>query len=239
MRADDEIRALLKEAGEGFDLSRIFAGTNPTISQLRANFLIARNQISYDKIQKEVQDHQRREALELASKEENSQGQDSIHMLVILLSERMAELDKELAERYERLKEKYGEDVIGGMAAAFLTEEQLATLTTDAEKSEALRWQFLDENGEIRSGYEDIEEALYMRASLERQKIGSTLEQYQNHKHFTADQIKTVEDALENLSDVDRKNSTLTLDIPKLYDSLDQKQAEQEATQHHSNLNFE
>ncbi len=70
--------------------------------------------------------------------------------LLAQMRARITELEAQMAKRFEALRGKYGDNVIGGMASAFLSDEKPAELKSDEQRMRALADQFLDENGEVK-----------------------------------------------------------------------------------------
>jgi len=120
-------------------------------------------------------------------------------MILNDMRERLAELEAQMAKHFENLKVKYGDDVIGGMAQTFLTEEERAGLKTDEEIMRALADKFLDENGNIKPEYKDTEEAKYVQSWNEAQKLKPVIAQYEGRNNLTqqerADIIEVAKEA--------------------------------------------
>lgn len=93
-----------------------------------------------------------------------------------------------MAKNYEILRRKYGDDVIGGMAATFLTEEELIGLHTDEDKMHALSAKMLDSDGEIKSQYDGLIESAYVRDWAELNELSPLAAQAMLAKHGTAQQ---------------------------------------------------
>jgi hypothetical protein len=115
------------------------------------------------------------------------------------LLDRSRALEREMAAAGDELRQRYGEDFIGGMSARFLPEEQLATLHTDDQRLEALSHVILDENGRIKAEYEGTPEARYVRAWKERQQVDADV---RNYPHMNAEQREEVAQRLESTSSV-------------------------------------
>lgn len=112
-----------------------------------------------------------------AQKEEKEKRNQQVWLdLLDYARQRLAELDASIAERLEGLKAKYGEDVIQGLAEAFLTAEEREGLETAEDIEQALVDKYLDENGDLKPEYKDLDPEVlallkewYERAELKPQ----------------------------------------------------------------------
>lgn len=102
--------------------------------------------------------------------EEESKRRYQDQILLMQLDQRIRALEASMARTAETLKEKYGEDFIGGMAAQHLSEEELKTARTDEERLQALSEKFLNPDGTIKEEYKGTPEAEYLRDWAERKK---------------------------------------------------------------------
>ncbi len=83
-------------------------------------------------------------------------------MFLALLDQQLRN-HREAMERYQQeLVEKYGENFIDGMAAAYLINEKGLDKMDREAKLKALRDLMLDQNGEIKAQYADMAEAQYI-----------------------------------------------------------------------------
>lgn len=104
---------------------------------------------------------------EKREKDEKRRLEDTLYRMLL---DQLADAQRQMAEAAEVLHGKYGDDIVGGMAAAFLSDDQLATLQTDEERLAALADIFLDDDGNIKPEYADSPEAKYVQGwSKERQ----------------------------------------------------------------------
>ncbi|MEE9304247.1 MAG: hypothetical protein V3U84_10745 [Thiotrichaceae bacterium] len=126
--------------------------------------------------------------------------------LLAQMRERITELETQMAKRFEALRGKYGDNVIGGMASAFLSDEKLAELESDEQRLRALAEQFLDENGEIKDRYKNLEEAKYVRDWVELQTLKPVVAKYDGRDTLTADEELEIQDAADKASLADNTN---------------------------------
>ncbi len=124
----------------------------------------------------------------------------------------LAELETQMAQRFEALRGKYGDDVIGSMAATFLSEEDLSTLDTEDKILQALAEKFLDENGNVKRQYAHLEEALYVRDWHKAEALKLDIAQYEGRNTLSSVEHAKEKDAAETASLSDNaskiKNST-------------------------------
>ena len=130
----------------------------------------------------------------LSTRKKEQRAQDAAIILTVLeqMRERLADLENQMAKRFEALKNKYLDDVIGGMASTFLDDKELSSLETDEQKLQALADKFLDETGNIREDYKGLEEAEYMHLWQQAEDQKQAIEQHLNtDKSNTAEQEHT------------------------------------------------
>lgn len=87
------------------------------------------------------------------------------------MDRQLDELKAQMALLYEALQNKYGEDVVGGMADTFLPPEVIEKLKTDEDKMQALVNEFLNEDGTIKEKYRDLPEAQFIQKWQEAQDL--------------------------------------------------------------------
>lgn len=143
-----------------------------TDSEIRRAFDVARDE-RFNRMVREQNTHRRQETEREDRRREKARDEERQDFMVIVVdavTRRMNELRERMAANYEILREKYGDDVIGGMAATYLTEEELEGLETDDDKLRALSAKFLNEDGEVIPQYEGLTESKYVRdwTELER-----------------------------------------------------------------------
>lgn len=114
---------------------------------------------------------------EKREKDEKRRLEDTLYRMLL---DQLADAQRQMAEAAEVLRGKYGDDIVGGMAAAFLSDDQLATLQTDEDRLAALAKIFLDDNGNIKPEYADSPEAQYVQGWNNTQKIEAKIDQIPN-----------------------------------------------------------
>ena len=178
------------------------------------------------------------------SKKKKKQSNDDLLFMTMLDSMRneLARLDASLARQFEALKEKYGDDVVSGMAETYLTEEELSGLITDEDKLNALADKMLDENGNIKSEYKDLDEAKYIRDWKRTETLRPIVQKFEGHNELTLAERQEVLHVAEKADLVD--NATMmALSNNKAVDEtinneLENQLSEKEAVQQSSNLTF-
>ena len=98
-----------------------------------------------------------------------------------------------LAQRYETLQHRYGDDVVGGME-------------TEEEKMQALADNFLNEDGTIKDEYKNTEEAKYLKDWQETQKLRPIVQKYEGRNDLTAEEQREAYDTASTTSLADNKN---------------------------------
>jgi hypothetical protein len=106
-------------------------------------------------------------------KDEKRRLEDTLYRMLL---DQLRDAQRQMAEAAEVLRGKYGEDIIGGMAAAYLSEDQLADLHTDKERLAALADIFLDEDGNIKPEYADSPEAKFVQGWAKAQDLRTKLD---------------------------------------------------------------
>ncbi|GAB4182422.1 MAG: hypothetical protein Tsb002_03710 [Wenzhouxiangellaceae bacterium] len=142
---------------------------------------------------------------------------------ITAIDQRITELEQDMAAQYAVLEERYGEDVIGGMAARFLDEETLAGLKTDEERMEALRDYFLHEDGTVRSEFKGLTEAQYIRNWNEHKTLAPLAEKYRNHTDFTPQERAEISDAVARSSVTNAQNFLVATDHQGIRDITSQE----------------
>lgn len=118
----------------------------------------------------------------------------------------LAELEAQMKQRFEALRGTYGDDVIGGMTATFLSEEDLSGLDTEDQIMQALVDKFLDENGDVKRQYEHLEEALYVRDWNKAEELKLDIAQYERCDTLSTKEHTKEKDAAETASLSDNKS---------------------------------
>lgn len=124
-------------------------------------------------------------------KEERRKQDENLRFMRMMkaLNDRLAELEKEMADLAVKLRAKYGEDFIGGMAAAHLSEEELGRAQSDEERLKFLAGKFLESDGKdgyrIKEEFKDSDEAKYIKHWAEAQEIAPIVEKYGKYSQYT------------------------------------------------------
>ncbi|MDM3871843.1 hypothetical protein QSV34_10825 [Porticoccus sp. W117] len=121
------------------------------------------------------------------------------------MRQQLADLEAQMAQRFEALKAKYGDDVIGGMATTFLTEDELAELDTDEQKLQALADKLLDDKGNVKPQYRHLEEAEYLEAWQKAQKLKPVVAKYDGRNTLEANERQEVLEAAHDADLIDNK----------------------------------
>ncbi len=223
--------------GGEVSLTRLFGRVD---GGLLATFQIARNEKAHRKAQQEAQAEKHREAADKDRQQAQNQATDLTIFVQVLdqIEQRIAYLEEEMARRYEILKAKYGEDVIGGMAATYLTEQELAGLKTDEEKNYALAAKFLDRSGKIKPEYKHLEDARYIRDWYENEQLKGVAHKIKSGQTLNAED-KTV---LQNGNFTDTRNLRMLTDDAATHEIVDEirdaDRAEQAAPKTDINFTF-
>ncbi len=150
-------------------------------------------------------------------------------MLLDDMRQRLADLDASLAQRYETLRGKYGDDVIGGMADTFLSAEQKAGLETDEDKMAALADKFLNPDGTIKDEYKDLEEAKYVRDWQEAQKLRPIVAKYDGRNDLSAAERREVYAVAQSVGIAAQNNMYLQSENHHVRDTVEQAMDEKRA----------
>ncbi len=155
----------------------------------------------------------------------------------------LAALQDRMAHNYKRLEEKYGEDVVGDMAAAYLDEDTNNKLQSDEERLSALAQLFLDENGNIKDKYKHLDEAQYVRDWQRTQVLKPIVEKHQGRDTLTPKEQTEVLEVAQRTDLADKKGLVVSSDndqFKTVIDTVSDTQAEALAqTKHTSNLTFD
>lgn len=228
--------ALLEIDPLSSDISSLVRDLGYLDGALVALFQNARNEKAYRKAQEEVQSEKRRMEAEKEKQKSQSEASDLTVFVQVLdqIEQRIAYLEERMAERYELLKRKYGEDVIGGMAATYLTEDELAGLETDEDRHYALAAKFLDQSGEIKPEYKHLDDAKYIRDWNESEQLKCVA-----HKLETGQTLNTEDKAiLHNGNFTGTQNLIVETDHSEMSDQLETERSEQAVAKTDTNFNF-
>ncbi|CAA0114037.1 Uncharacterised protein [Halioglobus japonicus] len=191
------------DLSSAFDRSRSTA-SGETLEHIRHNFfmILSSSESDDSTMGGLVINTNGRKGGALQSKEKERRAFYDMILISILdrAQEQLAALDAQLAQRYELLSEKYGEDVIGGMAATYLNEAQLAGLQTEEQQLAALAALFLDENGAINPQYDHLEEAKYVRDWQKAEELRPVVAKYQGRDYLTQEEAREIEAASSRAS---------------------------------------
>lgn len=139
-------------------------------------FNAVRSKVEYERLQKAYREHQERERVDDKRRTQQKRDDDFLDFIIEVTESqrRMAELEERMARNYALLQTRYGEDVIGGIAATWLTREEAAGLQSDEERLQALSKKFLNDDDSIKPPYVDLVEAQYVSdwSVLEKLKTG-------------------------------------------------------------------
>lgn len=190
------------ELTTAFDLSRREA-SGETLEQIRHNYFITlRSNESDDSTMGGLAiNTSGRKGEALQSKEKHRAMYDVVFLSALdRAQEQLAALEAQMAQRFALLREKYGEDVIGGMAATYLDEAQLAGLNTEEQRLTALAAHFLDENGNIKSQYAHLDEAKYVRDWQKAEELRPVVAKYEGRDSLTQEEAREIEAASSKAS---------------------------------------
>ena len=213
------------------DLPESFAGAKPQISTFVQEFVVASDRLAHDKAMQETFDQRQDEiklgdgmltheqvsrlinksrvsGATLAEEKQKAERHDRFIFMALLdqIRDRVIELEERMAKRYETLRGKYGDNVIGSIASAFLSDEKLSELTTNDQRLRALADQFLDKSGNIKDKYKHLEEAKYVRDWYELQKLKPIVAKYDGRDDLTAKEKREVLKVAEATSLTENKN---------------------------------
>ena len=164
--------------------------------------------------------------LEQSSQSERSKKRkeaQSRYVMTLLdqMHDRLDTLEASMAKQLQKLRGKYGEDVIGGMAETFLNEKELSGLKTDDQKLRALTNKFLDKDGKIKDEYKHLEEAQYIRDWNEAEKLKPVVEKYNGRDTLTHEEELEVHQVAVEASLADNKNSIMQSDNDQFEQTVD------------------
>lgn len=138
------------------------------------------------------------------------EGRDMYDMILMTTLDKihgeLAELEAQIEQRFEALRGTHGDDVIGGMAATFLSEDDLSGLDTEEQILRALADKFLDENGDVKKEYEHLEEALYVRDWNKAEELKLDIAEYEGRNTLSSTEHAIEKDAAETASLSDNKS---------------------------------
>lgn len=137
------------------------------------------------------------------------------------IHDRIDDLQEQMQQRYETLKEKYGENVIDAMVAAFLPDADAGAMSEE-DKLRALADKFLDENGNVKAQYAHLEEAQYVRDWNELQKHQAFLAKYEGRNDLTAEEMREVQMAANSASIAENANAVCASQNQQFKDTVDQ-----------------
>ena len=127
-------------------------------------------------------------------KKRNEKASDGMfYALLNDMREHLADLEANMAQRYETLQHRYGYDVVGGME-------------TEEEKMQALADNFLNEEGTNKDEYKNTEKAKYLRDWQETQKLHPIVQKYEGRNDLTAEEQREAYDTASTTSLADNKN---------------------------------
>ncbi|MCC6598857.1 MAG: hypothetical protein IT559_08710 [Alphaproteobacteria bacterium] len=153
-----------------------------------------------------------------AEDKKRKQSEESMRFarLIHALNERMRVLEKEMADLAVKLRAKYGDDFIGGMAAAHLSEAELAEARTEEDQLKRLTDKLLetgiDGKLKIKAGFENSEDAQWLIRQMEKETIKPIIEEYNGKNYLTADEQKDFESKISTLESFDILHSINKVD---------------------------
>lgn len=136
-------------------------------------------------------------------KEERRKQDENLRFMRMMkaLNDRLAELEKEMADLAVKLRAKYGEDFIGGMAAAHLSEEELGRAQSEEERLKLLAEKFLESDGKggykVKEEYKDSDEAQYVLRWQESEMAVAIANKIPQGDSLTLSEERYVNDFLE------------------------------------------
>lgn len=133
-------------------------------------------------------------------KEERRKQDETLRFMRVMkaLNDRLAELEKEMADLAVKLRAKYGEDFIGGMAAAHLSEEELGRARSKEDHLKMLAEKFLESDGKggykVKEEYKDSDEAQFVSKWKNSEKLKGIVAEVEN-SGVTDNKIEKLEQA--------------------------------------------
>ncbi len=191
------------------DLSTLFdreslCPVGETLEQIRHNYFTTLNMNGSDDASMGGLNIDRSGRRDGAIQSKDKKDRDFYDMILTSTLEKMrselADLETQMEKRFEALRGKYGDDVIGGMAATFLSEAEQSGLDTEEQKMQALAEKFLDENGNVKEEYAHLEEALYVRDWNKAEELKVDIAQYEGRNTLSATEYAKEKDAAETAS---------------------------------------
>lgn len=170
------------------------------------------------------------------SKSKHKKRDDDIWRAIDAMQAELDAIDQRMAENYERLKYKYGDDVIGGMASTYLDEDINKKLTSDEERLQALSDLFLDEYGNVKDKYKDLPEAQFVSDWKRSQILRPVVEKYCGRDTLTPDEQQEVLETAQKAGLAENTYSTLLSDN-KAYQAAVDNQLESDVAQSESKTN--
>ncbi len=189
------------------------------VPPMNNQFELARNESEHEKFQQEaIQDRAiaasvstgniseeqslRRVNASLVEKDENGRPRNkndknknadrlAFRAMLKQLDKQLSAVQQKMNELYDKLHTKYGDDVIGGVAATHLSPDVIDRLKTDEDKMKALVELMLNPDGTIKVKYKDLVDAQYVQAWQELQELKMTDPKHQiecyEDKHASAE----------------------------------------------------
>lgn len=162
-------------------------------------------------------------------------------MLLDTIRERVAELEDQLQRQYDELAQKYGTNVVDGLAMTFLSDIDVSGLS--GQKLQALADRLLDGDGRIREEYSHLTEAHYVQSWQQLQTLRPVLAKYEGRNDLTVDEQREVLDIAMDLPNVDQENLALAAENLAariaLANSTDTTKADQESIPTGTNFQFQ
>lgn len=136
-------------------------------------------------------------------KEERRKQDENLRFMRMMkaLNDRLAELEKEMADLAVKLRAKYGEDFIGGMAAAHLSDEELDRAQSEEDRLKLLAEKFLESDGKggykVKEEYKDSDEAQFILKWKNSEKLKGIVAEVENSA-VAENKIEKLEQAFRN-----------------------------------------
>lgn len=136
-------------------------------------------------------------------KEERRKQDENLRFMRMMkaLNDRLAELEKEMADLAVKLRAKYGEDFIGGMAAAHLSDEELDRAQSEEDRLKLLAEKFLESDGKggykVKEEYKDSDEAQFILKWKNSEKLKGIVAEVENSV-VAENKIEKLEQAFRN-----------------------------------------
>lgn len=133
-----------------------------------ANLLAGRNALSGAAVALDAK------AKEAREKEEKRNFEDRLQQMLL---DRLHFHEDRMRDTADRLRRVYGEDIVGGLAAKYLTPEQIANARSEEEIMLELKSVMLDSEGHIRPEYAGSDDALYVYDWNQTRELRSELDE--------------------------------------------------------------